>query len=1174
MMVSQFGIYFIGKQMLSLIEECLFKVAFTRYTLGNISNTNLPKTFRFASHCFIGIFSIYDEVALPSYTPSGCIFHMKNRIFHFGDWQINPPANTIASTLATRQIEPRAMDVLVALCERANTVVSAEQLLQECWGSNLHGDNPVHKSITQLRRALGDNALSPTYIETIRKRGYRTVAEVHVENAHVVDVANETWLNESPFRGLQAFDQEHAPVFFGRADASFKLLQAIALQAEAGCALVLVLGPSGAGKTSLIQAGLLPLLMGRSSANNLLTISSATFDLGEMGQHHLLTMLGGVLLDWQIDENGVFPGASAVSLAQRIEHDIESVIADMRHALEPNPEAASRLRFALVLDRFEAIFSWSHIGEHERQAFLKAIDTLARSHCVIVVIACRNDFYPRIAEYPDLMEGKPRGAHFDLSPPSHAEIAQMIRLPAAAATLHFGINADTQIRLDDILCESATGSPDALPLLQYTLQELYSRRTADGELSFEAFHQLGGLEGVIGQRAEQTISALTESQRACLPQVLSLVVTISASEDVVTSRRAPWSALRNEDQRRLVNALVESRLFVSELLGDAAGFGVAHEAILRRWPRVTAWIGEYREALRVRDRVAAQSARWVSEGRRNDLLLPHGKQLTEARSLLSLAAFSLSSEEAALIRVSTQKAKLRERILVAVMTLIVILAALAMVLGLSALSAKRVADQKRIEAEGMLGFMLGDFVDKLRPIGKLDLLDSVSAKALEYLSRPGGETLNLTSLTQRAKALQLISEVNIERGNMKAATDALLVARTILQQQFAIAPDDRDVLKNLGANAFWLGRIHMEQGDPAQAKQYFKQYQDYSDRLHLLEPDSVDWWIEQSYAHSSLGSLALARGDARTASAEFLLSIELKTKASSKKPQDRSLKGDLADSISWMGSAKETLGELDAAMALYRRETDLVESLHQAAPNDALWNNRLALALQHQAVLKLALGQSTAALDDFHIAHDLLKLALEQEPSNKAWQRNFLFAKLDYLRIAARETAAKDILPQLQDIWKTTNSLAQRDPKKVKWSLLEAQVRQQMALALLDLHQNQEARRQLTDSQRHLEDVLTRNPTELRSRLALAEGWLILAAVEAREKDEAASQHACQQARGLLAKDAPGSMDYHILSPWIRAQTCLGNDAIIGEVKAQLTQIGYREFDYVRFLKGVSMQVR
>ncbi|HXA46898.1 MAG TPA: winged helix-turn-helix domain-containing protein, partial [Burkholderiaceae bacterium] len=445
---------------------------------------------------------------------------LKQATFHFADWLVSPPTNTISRVEIRRQMEPRAMDVLVALCSRAGTVISAEELLQLCWGTTLFGDNPVHKVIAQLRSVLGDDTKAPIYIETIRKRGYRTVADVRLATDSQLVSATESWYGKSPFRGLQPFVEEYAQVFFGRSDATAKLLHAVAGNAERAHAITLVLGPSGSGKTSLIRAGLLPKLMRVQDNEESLHVASATtFDLADMGEHQLFAALGSALIDWQIGDGDVniFPGASGASLGQRLVQDIESVVIELQNVLIDMHKQGTHRRVALFVDRFEAIFASPHISASERDTFINVLDRLARSNAVVVIVACRNDFYPHIAQHELLMEGKAHGGHFDLSPPTTAEIAQIIRSPAHAAQLTFGIDAKSHARLDDVLCESASGSPDALPLLQYTLQELYRLRSENDELSFEAFHHLGGVEGALGRRADEVVEALSEDQRKSLP---------------------------------------------------------------------------------------------------------------------------------------------------------------------------------------------------------------------------------------------------------------------------------------------------------------------------------------------------------------------------------------------------------------------------------------------------------------------------------------------------------------------------------------------------------------------------------------------------------------------------------------------------------------------------------
>lgn len=1090
--------------------------------------------------------------------------------FILGDWLVHPATNSISKGELQRQMEPRVMDVLSALAARGTAVVSSEDLLQACWGSTLHGDNPVHKTIAQLRRLLDDSATAPRYIATIRKRGYQIVAELLP-----VDEATPTlpfgaapggWTDGSPFRGLSPFDEEHATVFFGRAHATTRLTQAVTHGVQRGMALQLILGPSGSGKTSLVCAGLLPALLAASDPGAPRLLSSVRLDMREVDQHALLTTLASSMLDWQLADHGLFPGASAVSLGLRLASEPQAVADELRAALPAPADGAPPARLALFIDSFEAIFSLPSLLEEDRSQLLRLLEALARCGAVLLILACRNDYYPRIAAYPLLMQGKENGGHYDLTPPGRAEMAQIINLPTVAANLGFDQDPATGERLDQVLGASAADNPDALPLLQYTLQELYRLRTDAGILSFTAFHQLGGIEGAIGHQAEQAIQALEPAQRASLSHVLSLVVTLSHGGEQISSRRATWSSLRHASERELVRALVEARLFVSELVNDEPGFGVAHEAVLRRWPRVQDWIEQHRLALRIRANLSQQAARWDGEARPNDLLLPQGKQLDEARGLLNVSAFSLSDTELALIRVSGQRATRRARLRLGAFALILTFATLAAIAGLFAVRANSLAQQRRAEVEGLMNFMLGDFADKLRPLARLDLLDAVSAKAMQYLSGSSTDEASAASLTQRAQALQVIAEVRIARGDSQAAEAALQTARAILHQQLARAPADHQLWNSLGSNSFWLGQIKMEQSDWNQAEQLFQQYRQYSAQVYAAEPDNVAAWVELSYAYNNLGTLALKRGDTQAAAQQFQRSVELKTRALQRKPGDRSLAADLADSLSWVAATQETLGQLKTALELYQREQQIVLALRDAAPGEPLWQNRLAIALQHLGNLKLARGDDNGALEDWQHAELLLNAVLRAEPGNRVWQRNRAHVQLEQQRILIRRETPQVVLARLQKIDSDVAALARLEPKKTEWTRLHAVARQRTAGVLLRLHRSDEARAALDGARRQLEQLLARNGADLRSRDALVQTLLQYAEMDRDAGAAPSAQAACQQAQDLLPKMNPKTWDFRVLDPWVRTMQCMGKTADIQFATQRLTQIGYSEMAFQQFL--------
>jgi eukaryotic-like serine/threonine-protein kinase len=1087
-------------------------------------------------------------------TRSGRILKTMNRTtFSFGDWQVARTSNSIHQGEISRQLEPKAMDVLVALCTEAGSVLSAEELLGRCWGSTFHGDNQVHKTITQLRKLLGDRAGAPTYIETIRKRGYRAIAPVSY------DEQPAAWLAESPFRGLEAFDARHAAVFFGREADSGRLVDAVSAQAAAGHALVVVLGPSGSGKTSLIQAGLMPTL--ERGAGSIACASFTALDLGLPAPGRLFVELGSAMLDWQTGDAPVFAGASAESLGKMLETEPKAVAAQLAM---PGPEPERRL--GLFLDRFEAVFALPSVSEAEREALVHAIDVLAASPRIIVVLACRNDFYPRIADHEPLMRGKASGAHIDITRPDSTELARIIRLPAQAARLRFGTDPNSGARLDDVLCHSVTGSPDALPLLQYTLQELYRQRSPEGELLFDVFDRLGGVDGAIGRRADEVIAALDPAQRAALPQVLALIVTVSSGTDIVTGCSARWEDLQNNEQRKLVSVLVEARLLVSELVGSVAGFRVAHEALLRRWPLATEWIASHRNSLQIRARAAALAGRWIAADRPADLLLPPGQQLDEVRAMLARGDLALGERELALVEASHRRARARARIRLTAMTLILTLAMLSTILGIMALAARNIAEQRRIDAEGLVQFMLGELVEKLRPIGRLDLLDGVSTKALGHLTRDSGPDAGPAAVLQRAKALNVIGEVRIVRGDLGAASNAFSMARTLLEPALSTRPGDRDLLNLLGTNAFWTAKIELDKSNLQEARKYLLLYGAYADRLHALDPDDVSTWIEQSYAHNSLGSLAHRSADFEAATRSFNMSFNLKTRALARRPEDRDLASDLADTLSWLGELRQIDGQLKDALAYYERELAMITALHAARPADTTMAEKRADALQHRALLMVAIGDDTSATHDFALAEQLISRNLLLEPGNSEWQRALIYVRFEQLRIRTHTTLGDAELGTLSGLEQRIAALANSDPANDAWAKLAATIRTSYALALLQRSRHGPAGTLLEQARKSLTAQLSRDRNDRRSTITLAINHLGQARLLAARDERDGERASCLAARDLLRSAAERDNDFRVLDPWVRALSCLDQTDHANASRRRLAAMGYRDAAYLQFL--------
>ena len=197
-------------------------------------------------------------------------------------------------------------------------------------------------------------------------------------------------------------------------------------------------------------------------------------------------------------------------------------------------------RLVLVLDQLEELYTAGDLKPDDRAAFFGAIRSLAESGQTWVIATLRSDFYHRCAEIPALVELKAGLGEYDLQPPDPSEIAQLVRRPAFAAGLRFEEELQTGDRLDDLLRDAAAAHRDSLPLLEFTLDELYRRRSGN-VLTLQAYRELGSIEGALARRADEVFAGLPDAAKAALPHVFRQLVTIGNDAGGTAARKqAPW----------------------------------------------------------------------------------------------------------------------------------------------------------------------------------------------------------------------------------------------------------------------------------------------------------------------------------------------------------------------------------------------------------------------------------------------------------------------------------------------------------------------------------------------------------------------------------------------------------------------------------------------------------
>lgn len=475
--------------------------------------------------------------------------------------------------------------------------------------------------------------------------------------------ADPTFEPRNPYKGLHAFTQNDRADFFGRESLVREMLDSLRemlLPAQPGTSarrLLVVVGPSGSGKSSVVMAGLLPQLQ-----DGALQASETWLYLNPLvpGKQPL-DALAHALVPYFPNKDGqtireILSGKGGFGLHQL--------------ALEL---AHTGMYIVLLIDQFEELFA-PDVAEQERQSFIDLLVMAAtEAHGpVLVLLTLRADLYGRPMAYPALGRLMQQNQCAVL-PMDVEDLRSVIERPALQPDVRLTFDEDL---VGDLLFD-LHGQTGALPLLEFTLEQLFQHRRGY-RLTRQAYEEIGGVRGALSRHAESTYTALPSDEHSRLARALfvRLIQPGTVGQEPIR-RRADLSefSLESVEQTRqmrdAIDVFVGARLLTINQVAGMTTLEVGHEALLREWPRLGEWMHEASEDMRLQQELSNDVAEWERRGRRKDRLY-HGSQLKEL--LVWREHNTISANEAAFLRASTaRRSRERLRLLVACLLLLALL---------------------------------------------------------------------------------------------------------------------------------------------------------------------------------------------------------------------------------------------------------------------------------------------------------------------------------------------------------------------------------------------------------------------------------------------------------------------------------------------------------------------
>jgi tetratricopeptide (TPR) repeat protein len=842
---------------------------------------------------------------------------------------------------------------------------------------------------------------------------------------------------DCPYRGLEAFHAEHRSIYFGRETEIQDLKARLKKREDANTPGVLIVAASGTGKSSLVQAGLLPDLLSPSQDKKVFSTVWQPSDTGEFIDEK--TLVNSIITNWQKQPEFLTIDSNNIETLEQLSQEITENL-------------SLNMRFVWVVNQMEELFTLDF-----PQSLLKIFfDFLQKLQQIGVWIigTLRNDFYDRYQAQPTLLKIFGNTGVYDLPPLDTTALRKIIEEPARLADISFEISEVSKKSLADCLLDDMAGNTEALPLLEFVLQELHKGRVSD-VMTFAQYEKLGTLMGSIGQRAENLLLTLDAQIQDTLPRLLWKLAAKSkddARKTIVAQAIYLNDVAENDPIRFLIDAFIGQRLLVKDNQESAdqvrlLKVRVAHEALLTHWSRAKSIIDGFIVDRQLHDQLKVQARDWqaaLNKKQARAYLIAAGEPLEKAKGLLQRRGEELLPLDVVkLIKDSVYQQKLKSRKNISVVFVVFLtISGFASVAWIKKLEAEEQTDKSEKQKEIALNLIktyTDTIPEKLNPIPQTQLVISeILEKNIQSLEEI--YTLNFEDLKTEKAKIDNYNLVAQKYFNLLGKTDQAL---SFYQKAYDISnkirqkfPNDDDVQKHFVDSSIGLANVLMKydkDGDKTKnAILKYEESQNILERLIKKNPSDEnkrslakvlqkigDFYSKQGHVEKTkdyyeqslavrfdlatknadndkdqnslseilneLGniSLKLNKDDRLNRAFDFYnKSLEIRKKMADKHPDDWDAQRLLSVSFNYIGRCFSSVAKFEEAKQFYEESLKIRRRNVDADGENIKIKGDLAVSLSHVGYIYSKLNQHDKALSLYQESHGIREYLSSKDETN------------------------------------------------------------------------------------------------------------------------------------------------------------------------------------------------